>query len=113
MNILFICNINQCRSPTAEWLYSKNPEFNVASAGIRQDCDNRVDKDLLLWADQIFVMERLHLDIIRQEWPKIYQNKSIKCLNIPDNYGYKEPALIKLLAVKLTPILGVSRRRIT
>lgn len=111
-NILFLCAINKCRSPTAEWIYSKNTEYSVASAGINKKCENRVDLELLTWADRIFVMERKQRNSIRKEWPNVYREKTIECLYIPDEYAYMDQYLIEILTAKLMPHLGTPARKI-
>jgi predicted protein tyrosine phosphatase len=60
MRALFVCTVNRCRSPTAEWLYGCNPEHMVASAGVDRSAATVVDAELLQWAERIFVFERMH-----------------------------------------------------
>ena len=110
MKILFVCTVNKCRSPTAEWLYAKNQEHEVDSAGVDKDANTVVDQEVLLWADWIFVFERMHRNKIRKIAPSIYGKLKIECLYIPDEYEFMNGVLITMLANKLTPYLGPPAR---
>ena len=57
------------------------------------------------WADLIFVMEKQHKSKLSAQFKAQLQGKKVVCLNIPDNYKFMEPALIKLLESKVTPFL--------
>lgn len=104
-NILFICEGNKQRSPTAEALY-KRSIYTVKSAGISHRAYVVVDEQILQWADRIFVMEKRFRNKIRKRWPHIYKEKSIICLYIPDDFDFMEESLVGLLTLKLTPYLG-------
>ena len=58
--ILFLCSQNKLRSPTAEKIFSEYPDLEVASAGFDIDAKIKVTKELIEWADFIFVMEKNH-----------------------------------------------------
>ena len=111
MKILFVCTQNKCRSPTAEWMYSRNSEHSVASAGVATDAENPIDRDMLAWADRIFFFERQHRSKIRKFAPDLYGKLKIECLYVPDEYEYKNPQLITLLEYKLVQHLGVPLNR--
>lgn len=51
------------------------------------------------WADVIFVMERKHLDIIKQRF--ILENQTLELLDIPDNYQFGDTELIEILKICL------------
>jgi predicted protein tyrosine phosphatase len=108
--ILFICNANQCRSPTAEWLYEKNDNLLVMSAGIYPEALNPISRELLEWADQIFVFEKAQRNKIRKMVPDLYARLNIECLYIADDYAYRDPLLVYMLKRKLSKYLGVPQR---
>ena len=59
-NVLFVCSQNRLRSPTAEQVFSKRRDIEVASAGTNHDADTPLTHELVAWADIIFVMEKAH-----------------------------------------------------
>ena len=105
-NILFICSQNKLRSPTAEQVYSKRDDLNVLSAGLNNDAEEKVSRELLDWAETIFVMEKAHLNRLRKNFGGYLNSQKVICLDIPDIYDYMEPALIDTLTLKLRRYLG-------
>jgi predicted protein tyrosine phosphatase len=103
--LLFVCNQNRLRSPTAEAVFAKDPRVDVRSAGCRNDAGVPVTHELLEWADLIFVMERSQRNLIRKRFPDIYRDKRIVCLYIPDEYEYMDPTLVRLLTERVQPHL--------
>lgn len=51
------------------------------------------------WADVVFVMERKHLDILRQRFS--FDQQQLLLLNIEDNYQFNDPELVELLKFSL------------
>jgi predicted protein tyrosine phosphatase len=106
--VLFVCSQNKLRSPTAEQLFLNHPGFEVASAGTDPSADNPVSPELIEWADVIFVMERAHRNRLSKSFRPHLKGKRVVCLDIPDEYEYMDPALIRLLELKAGPFF---RRR--
>jgi len=98
---LFICGRNRFRSPTAEQIFSSHPGVEVASAGLDRDAEQPVTSDLLEWADTIFVMERRHRDRLSARFRPYLRDKRIVCLDIPDEYEFMDPRLVRLLTAKM------------
>jgi len=105
--ILFICSHNRQRSITAERLYQGIDEFEARSAGTRPEARTPISAELLSWADMIFVMEPLHLDVLRKHFKRFLSGKRVICLHIPDKYGYMSPELVKQLKEKLGDYIAV------
>jgi predicted protein tyrosine phosphatase len=99
--VLFVCGRNQLRSPTAELLFSSRPDIEVASAGLDPKCGNPVTPELLVWADIVFVMERAHRAKLSQRFKPHLKTTRVICLDIPDNYGFMDSALIALLQARV------------
>ena len=102
-HVLFICSQNRLRSPTAEQIFSNRSGFEVASAGLNPDAETPVCSELLEWADIIFVMERAHRNRLSSKFCAFIKNKRVICLDIPDEYEFMDPALVRLLETKVSP----------
>ena len=101
-NVLFICSQNRLRSPTAEQVFADWPGVETASAGISHGADNPVTPELLAWADIIFVMERVHRTKLTSKFKTYLGQKRVISLDIPDNYDYMDPELIRILKAKVS-----------
>ncbi len=95
--VLFVCNANRLRSPTAERIFRGRPGLEVKSAGVDSNASVGVSRDLMEWADIIFVMEKRQRNIIHKNFKDMYERKRIVCLYIPDEYDFMHPDLIELL----------------
>jgi predicted protein tyrosine phosphatase len=102
MNVLFVCNQNKLRSPTAERIFSSYPEIITSSAGLSTTAEKPLSGDQVEWADLIFVMDKNQLNIIRKEFKAHIGLRKIVNLDIPDEYDYMDEILIRLLEMKAT-----------
>ncbi|MEZ5590561.1 MAG: phosphotyrosine protein phosphatase [Gammaproteobacteria bacterium] len=105
-NLLFICSRNQWRSPTAEEMWKKNPNFNARSAGTSPKARKTVSPADIRWADIIFVMEKKHKNRVIAEFTRMLDHKPIHVLDIPDEYSYMAPELISELETRVNVHLG-------
>lgn len=96
-NLLFICSRNQWRSPTAENIWKKHPDYNARSAGTSPNAKRTVSPADIRWADKIFVMEKKHKNRLVTKFTRMLEYKAIYVLNIPDEYAYMDPELIEEL----------------
>jgi len=104
--VLFVCSQNKLRSPTAEQVFSNRPGFEVASAGTDRSAGTPVSADVIEWADVIFVMERAHRNKLSRNFRAHLKNKRVICLDIPDDFEYMDPALIRILETKVGPFFS-------
>ncbi len=104
--VLFVCSQNTLRSPTAEAVFAGIDGLEVASAGLGHDAEVPVSMELLEWADMIMVMERSHRNKLSKEFRSYLKNKRVVCLDIPDEYDYMGPVLVKILKRKVSPFLA-------
>lgn len=107
-NLLFICTQNRLRSPTAEQVFADWPGIETASAGLGNDADVPVSPELLAWADTVFVMEKAHRNRLSAKFKRDLDGKRVICLDIPDDYAYMDPDLIRLLKQKVIRFLPAS-----
>ena len=104
-NVLFVCSQNRLRSPTAEQVFAGYPDIETASAGTNNDAENPLTSELVAWADVIFVMERAHQNKLRRKFKKDLKKARVVCLNIPDEYEFMDPVLVKLLEARVPRFL--------
>jgi predicted protein tyrosine phosphatase len=103
--LLFICGQNRLRSPTAEQVFASIPNIETASAGVNHDANVPVSPELIDWADIIFVMESDHRRKLSKRFHERLSRKRVICLDIPDEYEYMDPALVRLLRERVSPFL--------
>jgi predicted protein tyrosine phosphatase len=106
--VLFICGKNKWRSPTAENIFADHPGVSCSSAGLSHDAEVQLSAELVEWADLIFVMEKAHKAKLSARFKPHLSGKRVICLGIADNYQFMQPALVKLLRLKVTPHLPIA-----
>jgi protein-tyrosine phosphatase len=97
MNLLFVCSRNKWRSPTAETIFKNSNEHAVRSAGTENSARIRINKQMIAWADIIFVMEKKHKLKLTAKYAALLDSKKIVILDIEDNYQYMDPELVTML----------------
>ena len=105
INALFICSQNKLRSPTAESVFAVWPQVETDSAGLNNDAEQQLSAEQLEWADVIFVMEKAHRAKLSKRFKRHLNDKRVVCLDIPDDYDFMQPELVKLLEAKVGPFL--------
>lgn len=95
--VLFICSQNRLRSPTAEQVFSSREDLECSSAGLNHDAENPVTAELVQWAELIFVMEKAHRNKLRARFKQHLAGARVICLDIPDEYPFMDPELVRLL----------------
>ena len=110
--ILFVCTANLDRSPTAEQLYACDPRYEVRSAGTALFAAQSLSRELLLWADRVFVMNERHdqhRTLLRVRFPDV--QRPVVDLDVEDRWRRGHPELVHLLLSRLAPHLGQPRPR--
>ncbi|MEK6845226.1 MAG: phosphotyrosine protein phosphatase [Nanoarchaeota archaeon] len=95
--VLFICNQNKHRSKTAEDIFKNR--FETKSAGLF--CPKPLTEKELSWAEVVMVMEEAQREEISKRFPKLYLQKRVLNLGIPDKYNYGNSELTKILNQKI------------
>lgn len=106
-HILFVCTGNIDRSRTAEDLYRGDPRYEVLSAGTALFAMVPVTRDLLRWADRVFVMcerEDRHQTLLKLRFPDV--DRPVVDLDVEDRWHRGDPELVRRLLKKLEPHLG-------
>ncbi len=100
MKVLFVCNQNINRSKTAEEIFKG--KFQTRSVGLYND--KPLNEEQLGWADIVMVMEGEQRTEISRRFPKLYLQKKILSLNVPDIYYHNQPELISVLKERMDEI---------
>lgn len=100
MRVLFICNMNQHRSKTAEELFQNR--FETKSAGLY---NNLVTEEQIAWADVVVVMTEEQRKEIGKRFPKLYLQKRILEFDVPDIYFHQQKELVQLLEKRCEELL--------
>jgi len=97
MRLLFICSANLNRSPTFQkWFEEQHPEFDVKSSGCWHGYPDRVDAELLQWADWIFVMDISHKKHLHRMYPECMGK--LRVVGVSDQYDWNARELLDLIA---------------
>jgi len=104
--VLFVCGRNRKRSPTAEVLFRDHPGVDVQSAGLAPDADTPLDREMVEWADVIFVMEASQRRKINVQFGRPLKGVRLVCLDIPDRFEFMDPQLQELLKDRVGLVLG-------
>ena len=105
IKIMFVCSMNQWRSPTAEKIYSDKPSVVARSAGTNKGARRSVRSSDLVWADLVLVMEQKHKQRVMAAFPGEMKFKTLHVLDIPDDYQYMDPELIEEITSAVDPLL--------
>ena len=103
--LLFVCRMNMKRSATAERLFGKRADLDVRSAGTASDALVRVNRNMLDWADVVFIMDEHQRRWLEAAFPNHPALSKIVCLDIPDHFTFLQPELVQLLETRVSPHL--------
>ena len=92
MRVLFVCGRNRRRSPGA-------------GAVEPRTADAPLEREVVEWADIIFVMEERQRRKLGQQYGGALKGTKVVCLDIPDDYRFMDAKLQALLVEKVTPFL--------
>ena len=107
MNVLFVCTAGQQRSPTGVQVVKEFfPWHEAKFAGVHPFAEIPITREAVEWADIIFTMEKIHKDMIAEEFPyDLLDRKKIVVLGVPDIYYKGDPQLIEMLKKQLKDYL--------
>lgn len=98
--VLCVCSAGLLRSPTAAVVLQKTYGFNTRAAGYTADFALVIaDETLIYWADEVLCVSgsvKADMDA-KFSGSNIYEAANVVTLSIPDNYGYMDPKLQKLI----------------
>ena len=79
--------------------------MSVRSAGVSPNARRKVSAEDIRWADVIFVMEEKHKSRLMAEFSRLLDRKTIRVLDIPDDFKYMDPELVEQLEQSVNAIL--------
>ena len=106
LRVLFVCSRNRLRSPTAEAVVAGWPGVSAVSAETAPDADARVSADLVEWADVVVAFEAAHRRRLARAFGELLAGTRVVVLDVADEYGFMDPALVRLLRQRLPSVLG-------
>lgn len=114
--VLTVCSAGCLRSPTAAHILSSDPfNFNTRCAGTSEEyAIIPVTEALVLWADEIVVMDAEQFRYIMSIQNQLAQDEDthmhefdyrpIHVLDVEDQYDYRNPELVKIMTDKFYQI---------
>jgi predicted protein tyrosine phosphatase len=104
--VLCCCSAGVLRSPTAAEVLSQKFGHNTRACGV--DTGHAlipIDTILVDWADEIVVMTNYHKQVIEDRFDPY---APIICLDIPDEFAFRDPRLIELIEERYTEATKVA-----
>jgi len=101
LRVLFVCHYNRRRSATAERLFCKRPDLDVRSAGTSPDSLVHINRRMLDWADVVFTMDEHQKTALTRLFAGHPAIDRLICLDIPDQYPFLDPELVRLLEMRV------------
>lgn len=96
--VLTVCSAACLRSPTAAVILNQEYGYNTKAAGVSLEyAIVPVTGRLLMWSDEIVVMENWQSHEIIEMLEIMHITRPVICLNIDDNYSYMQPELVSLI----------------
>lgn len=105
--ILVVCSKNQWRSPTAEAIYRSDSRLEIRSAGTSSKAKHTISQKDIDWADLILCMETKHAEIVIKRFG-VTNIPPITVANIPDDYQFMDPELIKTMTDEIENLLTLT-----
>jgi len=113
--VLCVCSAGLLRSPTVAWILSNEPfGYNTRAVGSSDEYALiPLDAAHVSWADEILVMDTSQADRVRYIMSIIEERigepvmTKIHVLDVPDDYGFRDPELVDILTRKLKAIYQV------
>lgn len=94
--LLFVCERNEQRSPSFEkWFKENRPGYEVKSAGTAQALPGEINRDMLEWADRVFLMDIEQEIFIKREFPEFLSKCEI--IGCSDQYPGYSPQLDRVI----------------
>ncbi len=106
--VLCVCSAGLLRSPTIAYVLSQEPyNYNTRAAGIEESYALiPVDQVLLSWAQEIVCVSQAHKERLEASLKEFGYNRTVLCLDIPDNFEYRDHTLIATIKDAYAKVSG-------
>lgn len=120
--VLCVCSAGMLRSPTLAYVLSL-PPFMYNTRAVGTDAEFAlipIDLAHVAWADQIVVMDEHQRSVVEQLQDELeqqsigyelYNRSRIVVMDVPDQYGYRDPTLVEILTEKCYEVFGEEYRQ--
>ena len=95
--VLFVCAQGRLRSATAMHLMNQMYGYNTRCCGVDHDAMVPINAGLVIWADEICVMEQYMMQKVQEIADSHVAFVKIKSLDIPDEYDYMDSELCSII----------------
>ena len=107
--VLCVCSAGLLRSPTVAWILSNEPfGYNTRAVGASDEYALiPLDAAHVAWADEILVMDSFQEDRVRYLMSVLEERigepvtTKVHVLDVPDDYGFRDPVLVEVLTRRL------------
>ena len=112
--VVCVCSAGLLRSPTAAFVLSQEPwNHNTRAVGLVPEFALvPLDQVMLEWADQFVCMTQEQAFEVSCRLGNAGLATPVICLNIPDNFSYRDPELIRLIIESYTRETIVNRNNL-
>lgn len=94
--LLFVCEGNEQRSPSFEiWFRENRKMYEVRSAGTAKALPGEINRDVLEWADRVFLMDLEQEIFIKREYPEFLSKCEI--IGCSDQYSRESGELNRVI----------------
>lgn len=100
LRVLCVCSAGLLRSPTLAWVLGQEPwGYNTRAVGVNDDYALiPMDQVHIKWADKIVFVEKEIRDYAERKFgDKLLPDEQLVVLNIPDNFEYRDPELVRII----------------
>lgn len=95
--VLTVCSAGLLRSATLQNFLIKEYGYNVRNCGTEESYALiPISEALVKWADEIVFVNRENFDSVSYHLTDMGLLDKVKILDIPDNYGFNDPKLVKI-----------------
>lgn len=95
--VLTVCSAGLLRSATMQNFLIKEYGYNVRNCGtVEEYALIPISEALVLWADEIVFVNENNFYMVKHELERLNVLKKCIVLDIPDQYNFNEPELIKI-----------------
>jgi len=97
--VVFVCSAGILRSATGARLYAK--KYNTRCCGSEDYALIPCSDELIVWADEIVFVNKENF----RKWKEFdFEHKSVKVLDIPDQFPHMDPRLITAFEEQYEPV---------